>query len=771
MVPIPKSFEDQFAAIVDLRKTLVVNGFWPVPVKEKDKGPRIKDWTTFRPSIQQIAGQARKHSDHTGTGIVTGEIVAIDIDAPDPETAAGLIEIADKLPGADRALRRVGKAPKVLLVFRATEARKKMSSQRYRVGEHECQVEVLGRGQQFVAFGTHPDTGKPYTWLTQTPLEVPLADLPEITPDTIDAFVAEAEAFLASRGTPVKPKKAPQPPAKSGGTFWQQVNAAALATPEKWVRDLFPSARQESGTGAWRVSSKDLGRALEEDISIHQDGVQDFGLEKPATPTQLVIDYGGAPSPKDAAHWLCEKLGIDPADLGWETRQPVAMKFGTMGNPPAAANDDNEEWRKEEEELFRSDSTLRDLTRPGGFIEELIDWIVSSAEHPSRELALSAVIPFVGALIGRRFAGYRDARSNIYSIALAPSGYGKDHARQQIKRLIASENLHQFSGPARIMSASGLRAALMEKPSISCMIDEIGGPLREMLDPRANQHQAMIKNDLLEYFSTASTYFEGAAYAQIKAIRLENPNLCIYGTSTPDDFWNAMSSLSTRDGFMARLLLFNIEGNKPDLVVPENDVKHIPKAIKARAKALAMAGRTASLDVPATDSGEKPRKATQVPLTAEAEARRLDFKGDIEKRLRKASPSDCTVLNRAVEHAVKLALIVAVATDCDDPEITERQMSWAIQVAWLSCVALMKESRLNVADSLREKNFNKVLKLIMDAGTKGITMGRLTDKTRGIDKRQREEILIDLGETGRVDGRHVPAGAGGGRPAFTFFAR
>lgn len=430
---------------------------------------------------------------------------------------------------------------------------------------------------------------------------------------------------------------------------------------------------------------------------------------------------------------------------------------------PVAANDNDADWIRDEAE-FKSDASLSDLTRPGGFVEELVDWIVSSAEHPSRELALSAVLPFVGALIGRRFSGYRDARSNIYGIALAPSGYGKDHARQQIKRLIASANLHCFSGPARIMSATGLRNALMEKPSMNCQIDEIAGPFREMLDPRANVHQQMLKSDLLEYFSTASTYFEGAAYAQAKAVKLEAPNLCVYGTSTGDDFWNSVSGLSLRDGFLARLLLFNVEGMKPELTTPKHDVKHVPDAIRIGAQQLAMAGRSGRLDIPQSDRGDMPRPTVDVPMTPEAEQRRAEFKADIERKLAKADSAHHAILNRAVEHAVKLALIVAVATTPEAPTVTGVNMAWAVQLSWLSCCALMRESSFNIADSQREAAVGKVLRLVRDAGEAGLTIGKLTDRTRGLDQRLRREIVQDLAVAGRIVEVTQPTGPRGGKP-------
>lgn len=755
--------------VADIRRTLCENGYWHIPVL--DKGPRIRGWSRKRIKAEQIDGYLRHHPDHLRTGILCGnDLVAIDIDAPTQAACDKLIaRLIEVVPTAAQAPRRTGKAPKCLFLFRATEPGDKGITAEFTIDDAKHQVEVLRAGQQFVAFGDHVETGRPYTWDNGSPLDIAANDLPAITNGEIAAFLVDADSILGGLGERVKGKPKTEP-ARGGVSFWQRVNAAALASPDRWVNALFPGAEFQPGTSAWRVSSEELGRKLEEDISIHPDGVQDFGREHGTSPIELVREYGGAPTAKDAAFWLCEQMGVDPAGLGWEQRQPVAMTFGKALVTPPAANDDVAEFDGVQQ-LYRSDTHLRDLTRPGGFVEELIDWVVSSAENPSRELALSAVLPFVGALIGRRFAGYREARSNLYAIALAPSGYGKDHARQQIKRLIASEHLYAFAGPSRLMSASGLRAALMDKPSCCCMIDEIGGPLREMLGPRANAHQAMLKNDLLEYFSTASTYFDGAAYALVKAVRLENPNLCIYGTTTPDDFWDSMSALSTRDGFLARLLLFNIEGSKPKLVVPSRSVRDIPQSIRHKVKLLAMAGRDANADVPGMDKGDKGRDAIQVPMSAGAEKQRAAFRADIDRKLRKADGANATILNRAVEHAVKMALIVSVATEWRRPEITERQMAWACQLSWLSCCALMREAALNVADNQREKNVNTILRLLRNAGKKGLPLGQIGRRAPGIEKRQRGEILEDLAEGGAIVVMEQKSSGKGGAPYYRAWLR
>src|ERR1700722_13718083 len=212
-------------------------------------------------------------------------------------------------------------------------------------------------------------------------------------------------------------------------------------------------------------------------------------------------------------------------------------------------------------------TSLSDLTNPGGVVSDIVDWIVSSSTRPSRELALAATLPFVGALIGRRFASPTDLRTNFYAVGLAGSGYGKDAARTQLKRLFTAAGLDRFAGPNRFMSASALRVAVMAKPSCLCMVDEFGGMMRQINDRGAGIHNQLIRSDLLEMFSSADTYFQGSAYAgSASPEKLHNPNLCLYGTSTPEDFWGSVSSLNTTDGLLPRFLLFDVTGPKPDRV-------------------------------------------------------------------------------------------------------------------------------------------------------------------------------------------------------------
>ena len=107
----------------------------------------------------------------------------------------------------------------------------------------------------------------------------------------------------------------------SADTFFGKVNDRAMRTFAHWVPALLPGARRY-GSG-YRVSSAALNRDCEEDLSIQRNGIKDFGVwdtgdkrQGRRTPIELVCEYrpGNA---TEAALWLCGRLKVDPAKLGY----------------------------------------------------------------------------------------------------------------------------------------------------------------------------------------------------------------------------------------------------------------------------------------------------------------------------------------------------------------------------------------------------------------------------------------------------------------------
>lgn len=141
-------------------------------------------------------------------------------------------------------------------------------------------VEIYGVGRYLTITGNH---------VAGTPTEI----LP--APKTLAALAArvDEEPVTLTEG-----KKKVVLADSGGESKWQRLNAAALAALDKWVPALFGKGAAKTIDGRYRISSKTLGRQLQEDLSIAPDGIKDFGLhdmddprEGKRTPLDLFVEY------------------------------------------------------------------------------------------------------------------------------------------------------------------------------------------------------------------------------------------------------------------------------------------------------------------------------------------------------------------------------------------------------------------------------------------------------------------------------------------------
>ena len=360
-------------ATLALRLQLLANGYEPIPVvgpeapgKSAGKRPDLKGWQSVALTPDVIRGWHKgPQRGSMNTGLRCGELIGLDLDIPDHRLAAELGVLAGRMLGTS-PLRRVGKAPKAMLCYRSPEPISKMETpELFLPAGTKCQVEVLAKGQQFVAYGIHPDTLAEYEWPEAGPDVVPLVELPAVSPAALRAFLAAAEAVIreaggatererqgtaaASRPAPLSSRSPISASAKSapasrkgagGSEFFRAVNRRALDDIGAWLPSLFPAARFQPGTGAWRVPAASLGRPdLEEDLSIHpQHGGQDFGTRESCSPIDVVMRFAGAPTPQEAAFLLCERMGIAPSDCGWKVARSKPKAEGGGKAPPGGVH-------------------------------------------------------------------------------------------------------------------------------------------------------------------------------------------------------------------------------------------------------------------------------------------------------------------------------------------------------------------------------------------------------------------------------------------------
>lgn len=335
-------------------RDLIGKGYLVVPIQPNEKRPKagLTEWQNLRLGVGDLARYAE-----CGTGIMTAvganPIVAIDIDV----LYAPLVDefVAWCLANLGPAPARVGMAPKTLLVYRASEPgwTKAHSDVFSDMFDDRHQLEVLGRGNQFVAYHVHPDTERPYKWMQEPP------NASTLTTITIEQVVAAVRVFseMALRhGLTVRSSQpdgsvgsAPAVPKertpRADDDFFGRVNDAAMTIDamDRWVPALLPNAKRYKN--GYRVAQVDLGRAdLQEDLSIipylndkEPYGIKDWGVHDTGdarrggrTPIDLVLEWAHLTmdvlslvgmTAFDAAMWLCKQMGTPREELGYGARR------------------------------------------------------------------------------------------------------------------------------------------------------------------------------------------------------------------------------------------------------------------------------------------------------------------------------------------------------------------------------------------------------------------------------------------------------------------
>ena len=178
---------------------LIEQGYAVIPIQQGKKSPGFDGWQKAKATRGQIKDWLDGGFAMAGVGILTKWTCAIDIDCLEEKTALKFEAWCHQEIGP--APVRVGRAPKRLLLYRTVEPFRKRRTAVYLDEWSEKQmIEVLGDGQQFVAFHVHPETGAPYEWIGDggSPLTVRATELTELKQEQVDRLFAEFDRHAAA---------------------------------------------------------------------------------------------------------------------------------------------------------------------------------------------------------------------------------------------------------------------------------------------------------------------------------------------------------------------------------------------------------------------------------------------------------------------------------------------------------------------------------------------------------------------------------------------
>jgi hypothetical protein len=293
-------------ALAEQDARLIANGYDPVAVK--GKAPVGKGWNTRSNTAEAIAAERTAYPSAISTGLRTGRLVGIDIDiVPAPHVQA-VKDLATKLLGCT-LLERVG-AKGAMLCYR-NEAPIGKITIAGKHPEHAGKVEILGLGQQFVSYGIHPGTEKPYTWTNSyigaEPLKTPLAQLPEVDPDKLREFAEQAAQLLNNLGYSDAKVSAGKSEATEGARFEPSIDVEwddpiNIKRARSWLQDLIDrwdvaieGEGGDSRTFQVACTLRDLGLSAKIAFEIlTEPGGWNERCVPPWAPNELAVKVGNA---------------------------------------------------------------------------------------------------------------------------------------------------------------------------------------------------------------------------------------------------------------------------------------------------------------------------------------------------------------------------------------------------------------------------------------------------------------------------------------------
>jgi hypothetical protein len=124
-----------------------------------------------------------------------------------------------------------------------------------------------------------------------------------------------------------------------------------------------------------------------------------------------------------------------------------------------------------------------------------------------------------------------------------------------------------------------------------------------------------------------------------------------------------------------------------------------------------------------------------------------------------------SVYSRVPENTAKLALAHAVSQDYRAPRITHESLAWGREIALWTANSMMREAAHNIADNEVQAQRLRVLRIIRESG--GITRRDLLRRCTTLRKREIEEILALLLESGEVSVQQMRGKAGPAKQLYT----
>ena len=339
---------------------------------------------------------------------------------------------------------------------------------------------------------------------------------------------------------------------------------------------------------------------------------------------------------------------------------------------------------------FQDPGTLpQELMDVPGFINELTDYTLAESHSPNRMLAFFGATAMLAHLAGRSYTDVHGTRTNIYLVALGETGIGKDAPRRtngKLLDLVGSTQSHVES----LASGEALEEFVAKHPVALYQPDEVESFIGKMCTTGKNA--IGLSERIRRLYSASAGFYTVRSTARIpEGTIVPYPHLTIFGTGTPQAFYDALDSRAIMNGLFGRCLVVNVPDeyrtNLPTgMPLPVNIVDQA-RAFVARENEVCQSGQ---LNLVTVDESPDANMA----FRQSADTLML-----LRKRLSDSELFTARALVvRMNEKIAKLAMIYAISANPFEPIVTSEAVTWAAKFVTHITKAMLHEAQFHVAE-------------------------------------------------------------------------
>ena len=573
-------------------------------------------------------------------------------------------------------------------------------------------IDILAYGRQTVLPPTiHPDTLKPYVWVTPDTLEnFSVSDLPEFTVDDLNDLrrALEPEKFEVGDASGVSLQ----------GPFFND--------------DPKRGCPHGSHDRLKRIVSAVIARGASPDEAVRELLRYDEENHKP-------VGYFSDDTRSDCfADPVSNALFFYSSNLRTFNRRQV--KSGLPPSIPLVSGSeliDVSELKKSVAKAW----TPVPWPEPKGLLKDIRDLTLGISERSIPALALGGAISMGSVVIANRLK-MGDVWPNVFALNVANTGAGKSFPYITMKRILSPEN------DLDLLGSGGYRS------SASIMKDLVGR--RERLDPidecsslfdtikNGGVFQADIIDVLNDLWSAGSSLFIGPESMGREKVSVWHPCVSALMSSNPTGIKNSVTKEFVTKGFIPRFLIF-YESEYGSFNENQQWDESLAKRITDVFLQLQKMGNP-------TNSGRK-NLVSPIPnpmeIPSDANALRMlkDYTRECSVEMEQPDQDELTrsFLSRRAQQAKKLALIHGALRDA---RVSIVDVEWAfatLTAMWHNAGPLLPEMG---AENAQETNGMRVLQIIRKEGS--VQHSKLIGKTRFLKTSERNEILASYEAEGKI---------------------